>query len=202
MWIDFRTRPGDSSRIANIASRAHRAGALISINHPFALCGGCSWSYDAAARGFDAIEVWNGPWDFTDEPALKMWDKILQSGRRITAIASSDSHRPDTPIGKPTTHVAAENLSRQSLLQAIREGHAYLTDGTDRVVLDFQAESTRTCARSRAVIGDELRLLAPGTVRFMVLTTVAPEDATVSLISNGEVIQSFRAKTVGPPTSD
>ena len=61
---------------------------------------------------FDSIEVWNGPWDFTDEPAVKMWDKILQSGRRITAIASSDSHRPDAPVGKPRTHVAANNLSQ------------------------------------------------------------------------------------------
>ena len=167
-WIDFRTRPGDSSRIANIAAQAHRAGALISINHPFVLCGGCSWSYDAAARDFDSIEVWNGPWDFTDEPAVKMWDKILQSGRRITAIASSDSHRPDTPIGKPTTHVAARVLSQRSLLQGIRQGHVYLTDGTDRVVLNFEAEWTRGPRRSRAVIGDEIRLLAPGTVRFMV----------------------------------
>ena len=197
-WIDFRTRPGDSSKIANIAAQAHRAGALISINHPFVLCGGCSWSYDASARDFDSIEVWNGAWDFTDEPALKMWDKILQSGRRITAVASSDSHRPDAPIGKPTTHVAARVLSQRSLLQSIRQGHVYLTDGTDRVVLDFQAESARDPRRSRAVIGDELRLLAPGKVRFMVLPAVAPGDATVSLISNGEVIQTFPAKTVVP----
>jgi hypothetical protein len=197
-WIDFRTRPGDNSRIANIAAQAHRAGALISINHPFVLCGGCSWSYDPAARDFDSIEVWNGPWDFTDEPAVKMWDKILQSGRRITAIASSDSHRPDTPIGKPATHVAATVLSLRSLLQSIRRGHVFLTDGTDRVVLNFEAERKSGPSRSRTVIGDELRLPAAGPVRFLIATPVAPPDATVSLISNGEVIQSFPAKT-GPP---
>lgn len=199
MWIDFRARPGNSSRIADIASRAHRAGALISINHPFALCGGCSWSYDAAARGFDSIEVWNGPWDFTDEPALKMWDTILQSGRRITAIASSDSHRPDTPIGKPTTHVAVENLSRQSLLQAIREGHAYLTDGTARVDLGFEAEVAKRARRSRAAIGDELFLRVPGRVRLLITFKTAPQAATVSLISNGRLLRSFPAKTDGQP---
>ena len=198
-WIDFRTRPGDSSRIANIAAQAHRAGALISINHPFVLCGGCSWSYDPSARDFDSIEVWNGPWDFTDEPAVKMWDKVLQSGRRITAIASSDSHRPDAPIGKPTTHVAARVLSQRSLLQGIRQGHVFLTDGTDRIVLNFEAEWTRDSRRSLAVIGDEIRLLGPGKVSFTVSTPVAPPDATVSLISNGEVIQSFPAKTAGLP---
>src|SRR6266536_4120450 len=139
-WIDFRAHPGDTSRISQIAAQAHRAGALICINHPFVLCGGCAWSYDAAALDFDAIEVWNGPWDFTDEPAVKMWDKILQSGRRITAIASSDSHRPDTPIGKPATHVAAKVLSQAALLKAIRQGHAYLTDGVARFVVSFEAE--------------------------------------------------------------
>ena len=198
-WIDFRARPGDSSRIANIAAQVHRAGALISINHPFVLCGGCSWSYDASAHDFDSIEVWNGPWDFTDEPALTMWDKILQSGRRVTAIASSDSHRPDAPIGKPTTHVAARVLSQRLLLQSIRQGHVYLTDGSAGVELSFEAELASGTSRSRAVIGDELRLSAPGKVRFMVTTRAAPANTTVSLISNGAVIRSFPTKKDGVP---
>jgi hypothetical protein len=198
-WIDFRTHPGDTSRISNIAAQAHRAGALISINHPFVLCGGCAWTYDAAARDFDAIEVWNGPWDFTDEPALKMWDKILQSGRRITAIASSDSHRPDTPIGKPATHVAANVLSQAALLRAIRQGHAYLTDGVARFVVSFEAEVATGKRRSHWIIGDEIRLNAPNTIRFFIRTEVTRPDATVSLISDGQMIRSFPAKADGQP---
>jgi hypothetical protein len=198
-WIDFRTRPGDTSRISNIAAQAHRAGALISINHPFAACGGCSWSYDAAARDFDSVEVWNGDWDFTDEPALKMWDKILQSGRHITAIASSDSHRPDTPIGKPSTHVAIPVLSQQALLNAIRGGHVFLSDGSGRVVLTFEAEPASPKTKSRAAIGDQIRLPAPGPVRFLVTVRAAPADATISLISNGEVIRRFDAKPDAKP---
>jgi hypothetical protein len=194
-WIDFRTHPGDTARISNIAAQAHRVGALISINHPFVSCGGCAWSYDPAARDFDAIEVWNGPWDFTDEPALKMWDKILQSGRRITAIASSDSHRPDTPIGKPTTHVAAKVLSQEALLRAIRQGHAYLTDGVAPYVVSFEAEVATGKRRSRWIIGDEIRMNAPDTIRFFVTTETAAPGATVSLISNGQIIRSFPAKT-------
>ena len=69
-WIDFRVRPGDIAAMSKIAAQVHRSGALISINHPFASCGGCAWSYDAAARGFDGIEVWNGTWDQTDEQAV------------------------------------------------------------------------------------------------------------------------------------
>jgi len=198
-WIDFRVRAGDAARMSEVAAEAHRAGALISINHPFVLCGGCSWSYDAAARDFDAIEVWNGPWDFTDELALTMWDKILQSGRRITAIASSDSHRQNTPIGQPATHVAAHALSQTTLLAAIRQSRVYLTGEAARPIVSFAAETGTGKRRSRVAIGDEIRLRAPGTVRFFISTEAAPPDATVSLISNGQVIRSLPAKPDGQP---
>jgi hypothetical protein len=198
-WIDFRTHPGDNARISNIAAQAHSAGALISINHPFVLCGGCAWTYEATARDFDAIEVWNGPWDFTDEPALQMWDKILQTGRRITAIASSDSHRPDTPIGTPSTHVAAKVLSQASLLRAIRQGRVYLTEKAAGPVITFEAELTTGKLRARLNIGDEVHLSAPETIRFLISTEAVPSGAAVSLISNGRVVRSFPARTDRQP---
>ncbi len=190
-WIDFRTHPGDNARIHDIAAQAHRAGALISINHPFVLCGGCAWSYDPGARDFDAIEVWNGPWDFTDEPALKMWDKILQSGRHITAIASSDSHRLDTAIGKPATHVAANVLSQAALLKAIRAGRVYLSGEAAGPLVTFEGELQNGKPREQFNIGDEIHLNAPTTIRFLVSVKTVPPDAVISLISNGQVVRSF-----------
>jgi hypothetical protein len=198
-WIDFRVRPGDAARMSQIAAQTHRSGALISINHPFALCGGCAWSYDSSARDFDAIEVWNGTWDRTDEQALTMWDKILQSGRRITAIASSDSHRPVNPIGQPTTHVAASELSQSALLEAIREDRVYLTAEAARPVISFEAEAEKGKRRARSIIGDEIRLSAPETIRFLITTGAVPPDATVLLISNGQVMRSFPVKPDGQP---
>jgi len=199
-WIDFRVRPGDAARMARVAAEAHRSGALISINHPFALCGGCDWSYDKSARGFDAIEVWNGAWDFTDGLALKMWDEILQSGRRITAIASSDSHRAANPIGQPTTHVAANALSQTALLAAIRQGRVYLTGEAARSAVSFEAETRTGRRRSRQMIGDEIRFSrAPAMLRFFINTEGAPPEATISLISNGQVIRSLPARSDGQP---
>ncbi len=198
-WIDFRVHPGDITGMSNIAAQAHRSGALISINHPFASCGGCAWSYDVAARGFDGIEVWNGAWDSTDEQALTMWDKILQSGRHIAAIASSDSHRPANPIGQPTTHVAAVELSERALLHAIRQGRVYLTSEAARPVVSFEAEATTSKGRSRWAVGDEIRLNAPDTIRLFITTEAALPSATISLISNGRVIRSFSPKTDGQP---
>ena len=195
-WIDFRVSPKDSTRMSEVVTAVHRAGALISINHPFALCGGCAWTYDPAVRDFDAIEVWNGEWDVTDNLALMMWDKILQSGRRPTAIGSSDSHRPANPIGQPTTQVAARVASQAALLNAIREGRVYLTREVALPVLKFEAETTRS--KTRWMIGDEIHLSTPTTIRFLVSTTSIP-GATISLVSNGQVLRSLSTTSDGQP---
>lgn len=197
-WIDFRVRGGDINRMERVVAEAHRAGALISINHPFALCGGCAWSYDKEARGFDAIEVWNGTWDATDDEALAMWDKILRGGRRITAIASSDSHRQDTPIGQPSTHVAARELSQTTILEAIRQGRVYLTSEATRPVVSFEAEAVSDARSARASIGDEIRLRAHGAIRFLVAVKDSPPDAKVSLISGEGVLRTLDAKNSEP----
>src|SRR6266545_2121077 len=198
-WIDFRAHPGDAARMSKIAAKTHRSGAIISINHPFALCGGCSWSYSAAVLDFDAIEIWNGSWDPTDELALKMWDQILQSGRRMTAIASSDSHRSLNPIGQPTSHVAARALSQSLLLKAIRQGRVYLTERPAGPAMTFEAELATGKLRARLTIGDEVHLSAPETIRFLIATEAVPADATVSLISNGRVLRSFSARADNKP---
>jgi len=198
-WIDFRVHPGDAARMSKIAAETHRSGAIISINHPFALCGGCSWTYQAAVPDFDAIEIWNGPWDATDEMALKMWDQILQSGRRITAIASSDSHRSLNPIGQPTTHVSAKVLSQALLLEGIRQSHVYLTDKAAGPVVTFGAQLATDKLPARWAIGDEVHLNVPETIRFLIATEIVPPDATVSLISNGRVVRSFPARADNQP---
>ncbi len=195
-WIDFRVRPGDTDQISRLAAQVHRTGALISINHPFALCGGCAWSYDSEARDFDAIEVWNGSWDLTDDLALAMWDKILQSGRHITAIGSSDSHRAANPIGQPTTHVAANVASERALLNAIGLGRVYLTRDVTRPVLGFDAE-TMGQRRVRLLVGDEFHSSTPATLRFNVSAQDTSPGATISLVSNGQVLRSLSPTTDG-----
>jgi hypothetical protein len=209
-WVDFRVRPGDSAAMSRVAARAHRLGALISANHPRALCGGCSWSYGDALKDFDAFEVWNGEWDPTDEAALKIWDGLLQRGLRLTAVASSDSHREQNPIGRPTTHVAAEKLTEAALLNSIRRGHVYLTGEPYGLSVDFEVapgeHGLRAAAGVRKGAGEEVVLPAPGTLIFFVRASAAsagqrsyrppayaPPRPTVSLVSGGRVIRTWQA---------
>ena len=187
-WIDFRVRPNDSAHISRIVAEVHRAGALISINHPFAPCGGCAWSYDSAVKDFDAIEVWNGDWDFSDDVALGMWDKILQTGRHITAIGSSDSHRSANLIGEPTTHVFAKLAAEKSLLTAIRQGHVYVTSEVKSVV---NFEATRPVGGKRWRVGDDIRLPGTGTIRFLIATSEFPEGAEISLVANSKPLRKL-----------
>lgn len=43
--IDFRVTPGDRTMLAQSTAEVRKLGIVASINHPTALCGGCSWTY-------------------------------------------------------------------------------------------------------------------------------------------------------------
>ncbi len=190
--IDFRVQPGDGAQMSKVVGKIHGFGALASINHPFALCGGCSWSYDRAARSFDSIEVWNGAWDQTDERALQWWDELLRGGRRITAIGSSDTHRRANPLGHPTTHVFASDVSREEpLLQAIREGRVIVTSEPARPMISFTVEAVQGKARIRHNVGEELALNTAGLIRFRIAAQSAPDGAIAALISQSGELRRF-----------
>jgi hypothetical protein len=198
-FVDFRVRPGDAAGMSRVAGRAHRLGALVSVNHPFAPCGGCGWSYGDALKGFDAVEVWNGEWDATDESALKMWDGLLRRGLRPTAVASSDSHRAQNPVGRPTTHVAAAGLSQAALLDGIRRGRVYLTREARGLSIDFEAAAgeigSPAAAGPRKGAGEEIRLTRPGALVFFVRVVGATAAVNVSLVSGGRVLRTLPAQS-------
>jgi hypothetical protein len=196
--IDFRVQPGDRQAMSRIVSQAHRQTALISINHPFALCPGCDWSYGRDANGFDAIEVWNGSWDNTDERAVEMWDALLQQGRRISAVASSDSHRPSNPIGQPATHVAIDGVpSMAAVLKSIRSGHTYLTGEANVPLISFEDHGMHE--REVKGIGEIIRMTDTHHLRFRLVISNLSQAATVSLISDGKVVRKLNAETDGKP---
>ncbi len=147
-WIDWRYRPEDNL-LSRFVSQVHAAGGVAVANHPFASGTACKWGF--SYHPTDAIEVWNGPWDSTDERARDLWDAILRSGRRFPAVGGSDAHRPPDVIGRPQTVVHADGLSASEVVSALRAGHSYVAE-SKAVTLAFTAcDGTR-----RAGIGDEL----------------------------------------------
>lgn len=194
--IDFRVQPRDKTAMARVVAEAHRHGALISINHPFGVCAGCMWGYGKEAEGFDAIEVWNGSWDAADELAVGFWDRLLQQGRRITAIASSDSHRAQNPLGQAATHLGVTgNLSEAALLQSIREGRAYLTSKSTSPVVTFYAQSAHSSVPH--FIGDVIRAGGDRRINFKIGAANLTSPAVISLISDGKVVQRLQTRADG-----
>ncbi|MDQ3748959.1 MAG: CehA/McbA family metallohydrolase [Acidobacteriota bacterium] len=186
--IDFRVAPKDTERLRKSIERVRQLNLIASLNHPTALCGGCDWSYGDWTT-MEAVEIWNGAWDLQDEAALKKWDGLLQQGKRITAIGSSDSHAPPlpeykngSPLGTPTTHVGMRKLAQKDLLAAIKAARVWLGANPADYRLEFSAFNG-----SQIDIGSSGASLN-GSIRFNFGAYNFPVGAAVSLISNGKVL--------------
>ncbi len=106
---------------------ARERGALITVNHPFE--GDSSFKFELNALPFDCLEVWNGPMRESNLKALGLWQQLLASGSRLPITGGSDYHR-DTPfifLGGPTMGVYAMSGGANDILDAVRQGHSFIT---------------------------------------------------------------------------
>jgi hypothetical protein len=128
-WIDWRYRATDDA-VDRFLGQIHRGGGLAVAAHPFCPFLGCSWRFGYA--GFDAVEVWNGPWTADDELAVRAWDGMLvehaRAGRWIPAVANSDAHGQPQAIGLPHNVVLAADLERRAVLRGVRSGRLWMAE--------------------------------------------------------------------------
>lgn len=126
--IEWRYHPGDNPGYQAAAHQVQRTGGLVSINHPFQTCSRCDWGFDDWDHN-DAIEVWNGKWDPTDELAVKKWHELLVAGKKTAAIGGSDAHSPPDINGLPTTVVKSRGRNQAGIIEGVKAGRAYLVEG-------------------------------------------------------------------------
>lgn len=174
-YVDFRLIPGDE-RIRDLVRAVAERGALLAINHPKADCLGCAWEHNVS-EGVMGMEITSaGPAE--REASIAYWDSLLQRGRRIVGIGSSDWHRPDHSIGAASVRVWARELSQAAILEAVRAGRVVvMADGrTPPPVLAARAGGeearigeTLTVARGTAVVVEATvpAVLARGRVDFV-----------------------------------
>jgi hypothetical protein len=90
-------------------------------------------------QGFDAVEVWNGPWE-SDQPwnadnaaALAEWSRSLaaaiHAGRWRPAMGNSDTHLANQ-VGIPQTVVLADELSTTAILAGIQAGRSWIAESS------------------------------------------------------------------------
>ncbi|WP_428152420.1 CehA/McbA family metallohydrolase [Brevundimonas sp.] len=190
-----------------LLAAAHATGGFLSINHP-ALpsgpdCVGCGWTAPETDFSLlDGIEAVGGG-TIAELPAgpeagaafhLSYWQDLLSRGYRLTGIAGSDNHDavqhleadppigPQSPVGRPTTVVHAQELSQAGILAGLRAGRVFidLGDGPGRL-LDLSVRS----GTQSALMGQTLtRDPASATLVFEATLTIRgiPEGAVTLLI--------------------
>lgn len=161
-WIDFRTQPGDGG-LPKAFADARRQGAMIEVNHPYADCTSCAWTFSPEEwKDAHGIEVWNSIWDATDQKALDLWDSMLRRGRRVYAYGGSDFHRDPAPLG-PATRVWAASRRAKDIVDGLRNGSAVVTQGPKGPNVELEVSADGKTRRP----GDVLRADGPVQVRVV-----------------------------------
>jgi hypothetical protein len=221
-----------------LIEQAQRADGLTFIAHPYDRDlsvfneDGISWE-DWSVRGYTGIEIWNafselkehvhsrlhglfyayfphliarGP----DPAALKKWDELITSGKRVVAIGSSDAHAMRMRMGpfrrtvfpyefhfqSVNTHILVENdlegdliTDRRLVMGALRQGHVFI--GND---LPAPTRGFRFYAQGRdrqAVMGDDIDLHESVTFQIKL-----PTSTECRLIRNGEVVKAWHDRPI------
>jgi len=166
--VDFRVGTKAVPNWDAVLNEVQKLKGLVSINHPIRpsgeLCMGCGWrpTPEPDYNKINSIEVINGKDADSPFSGINFWQTKLNEGYCITGIGGSDNHNIQQPstdldekirVGEPTTVVYAENLSYQSILQAISHGHVFIDVlGTASGSLEFTAKNNTTTA----TMGDHL----------------------------------------------
>lgn len=193
-WVDFRA--GGDRDMDILVEEVQARGGLFSINHPKATpdCLGCDWEY-AVPRNADAFEAWQGPWPALNHESLARYDAELRAGRRLTLVGGSDRHQPGYPdtdppalqVGSPTTWLYLDQLAVPDILQAIKAGRAFVSEGPAGPFLSLEAGGAgmggmattpaggciRAQALVRGAVGDELHWLTDRGVERVTLINSA-----------------------------
>lgn len=168
-WIDF--RGSDSEKVQQLVADAQRRGSLFSINHPDSPI---PWLHPAV-RGYEAVEVWNAPWRWFNEPALLRWTGHLDRGERMVGVGGSDSHcvppakmtQPNGP-GEPCTWVYVEGpLTQRAVLEAVERGHVFISEDPTGPYIEMRADADGDGV-FEALPGDVLAVPADALVRFRI----------------------------------
>lgn len=179
-------QPYEGSFAANSVEEIHsrfasarQHGALIALSHP---CDeSCGFHLDFERLPFDCLEVWSGPMRESNLKALALWQSLLAAGRKIPIIGGSDYHR-DTPfifLGGPTTCVYAMSNGPSDILDALRDGHAYITFAPDGPWLELEAGDAIVGDTAPWPAVDELRIQAGGLLAGDVLRVVTSAGSEV-----------------------
>ncbi len=169
-----------------IIEKCRKAGAVITLNHPF--CSMCGFRFNIDGLDCDCAEVWNTIQHSDNMKNRDWWVEQLMQGKRIAAVGGSDFHREYVPhtkllIASPTTIVLASENTPEAILKAMKEGRSVITNKPDSTMIEL------TCGS--AVIGDTVKFEKGISVNIN-LTKLMPYH-TVTVYNNKTAVYSFNS---------
>ncbi len=175
--LDFEPCGDDESGI-DLARRAASAGAFVGIAHP-------SWSQLTIEDGHSidvahAVEIYNHGCAIESDrgDGWYLLDQMLNNGKRLTAFATDDAHFKDHDRDAfgGWVHVRAESLEPDALLEALKAGHYYSSQGPEiRNLSMFGNELTVECSPVDTIVvvggtsrtaGEEGRAITRATINL------------------------------------
>lgn len=169
---------GEHETGPELARRAADAGAFVAIAHP-------AWSQLTVADGLSidaahAVEIYNHGCAVENDrgDGWYLLDQMLNEGRRLGAYASDDAHfrDHDSDAFGGWMHVKAESLEPEALLEALKSGHYYSSQGPQIHALSISGnELDIECSPVDTVI------VVGGTSRSATTTGRAISRATIDL---------------------
>lgn len=84
-------------------------------------------------KGYAAIEIYNYGSDIDNRTgfSIEYWDSLLRRGRNIWAVATDDAHHVLNDRCGGWIMVKCDKLSRKDIIQAIKEGSFYSSQGPE-----------------------------------------------------------------------
>ena len=153
--LDF-ARTGEDEDGPALARRAAEAGAFVGIAHPqwYGLDASDGHSLDAA----HAVEIYNHTCEMLSArpDGVALFDQLLTDGRKLTGFASDDAHFHAKDAFGGWVHVKADALSPEALLDALKAGRYFATQGPEILSLERDGNVLRVAtspARSIVLAG-------------------------------------------------
>jgi hypothetical protein len=142
--------------LAAAAEWIEDSGGVAYLAHPRWTGAGVAEVLDAP--GIRGIEVFNAGCELECSRGLAgdYWDDVLSHGRRIFGLATDDSHMPGFDSGHAWTLVRAEERSAPAVLDALRDGRFYASQGPEIAGVEIDGAVTVTmspCASAALIAG-------------------------------------------------
>lgn len=117
--------------LSDAGAWATAQGAVVYVAHPHWT--GLDPSVIVEAENVAGLELYNGTADIENDrgDSTWAWDVVLDAGKRCFAIGTDDSHMPLFDINRGWTMVKAAERSESAVLDALREGAAYVSNGPE-----------------------------------------------------------------------